>query len=177
MTSVIETARLILRQFTLHDVAALAAIYADPEGMQSKGGPRTYAAAQRTVEEALQDYATVGYGFWATQHKVDGILIGLCGLLNQTVDGKGEVEIAYTLARAYWGQGLATEAAQAIQAYGFAHLPVSRLISLITPTNVASQRVALKNGMVYEKTVEWRPGQHHQIYAVYGPPNTTIDRG
>lgn len=167
MTIIIETPRLILREFTLQDIDDLAVIYADPIGMQSKGGPRTYAAAQRTVKEAIQDYAVDGYGFWATQHKADQLLIGLCGLLNQIVVGKSEVEIAYTLARPYWGQGLATEAAQAIKAYGFAHLPVSRLISLISPTNVASQQVALKNGMVYEKTVEWRSGQQHQIYAVY----------
>ena len=50
-------------------------------------------------------------GLWATVHKPTGKFIGRCGLLPWTIDGVDEVEVAYMIAKEYWGQGLATEAA------------------------------------------------------------------
>jgi ribosomal-protein-alanine N-acetyltransferase len=61
------------------------------------------------------------------------------------------VEVAFALAKAYWGQGLATEAAQGIVQYGFEHLQLSRLICLIDHDNQASINVATKVGMTFEK--------------------------
>ena len=51
-------------------------------------------------------------GLWATIHKETGKFIGRCGLLPWTIEDQQEVEVAYTIARSYWGHGLATEAAQ-----------------------------------------------------------------
>jgi len=65
----------------------------------------------------------------------------------QEVDGVEEVEIGYHIRRDLWGQGLATEAAQACRDYGFSQLGFDKLISLINPANIASRRVAEKNGM------------------------------
>lgn len=135
---IIETPSLILREFEEADVSDLAAIYADPEGMRSKGGPRPYGYAEHTVREARRDYQTCGYGFWAAVLKQEGRLIGWCGLLDQTIQDKPVVEIAYNLAKEYWGRGLATEAARAIKEWGFRDLPVERLVSLISPDNIAS---------------------------------------
>ena len=61
--------------------------------------------------------------------------------------------MAYTIAREYWGQGLGTEAASGILQYGFEKLNLSRLICLIDPENIASQKVAEKIGMTLEKRV------------------------
>ena len=61
------------------------------------------------------------------------------------------MEVAYTIAQEYWGQGLATEAAQAILQYGFEKLKLSRLICVIEEGNIASQKVAEKIGMKFEK--------------------------
>ncbi|MFY9559737.1 MAG: GNAT family N-acetyltransferase [Terriglobales bacterium] len=74
-------------------------------------------------------------------------------------------EIGYHLRRDHWGQGLATEAARACREWGFAHLKVDRLISLIPPENTPSQRVAERNGMPIWKEVGWR-GLRHYVYAV-----------
>ena len=52
------------------------------------------------------------------------------------------------------GPGFATEAARAIRDYGFERLGFDRLISLVQPENVASQRVAIKNGMRHERDVK-----------------------
>jgi ribosomal-protein-alanine N-acetyltransferase len=90
-------------------------------------------------------------GLWATIHKESGKFIGRCGLLPWTIDGQDEVEVAYTIATAYQGQGLGTEAAQAILNYGFEVLRFPRLICLIDSDNIASQIVAQKIGMKFEK--------------------------
>jgi ribosomal-protein-alanine N-acetyltransferase len=70
------------------------------------------------------------------------------------------------LAKEYWGKGLATEAAIAIRNYGFDKLNFNRLISLIDHGNTASQRVALKNGMTYEKDITTY-GKIACIYAIH----------
>ena len=76
-----------------------------------------------------------------------------------------EVEIGYHTRSDLWEQGLATEAARACRNYGFARLPVERLISLIRPENLPSQRVAEKNGMTVWKEIQWR-GLPHLVYAI-----------
>jgi ribosomal-protein-alanine N-acetyltransferase len=62
--------------------------------------------------------------------------------------------VAFLLAKAYWGQGLATEAARGIVRYGFEELHLTRLICLIEQDNLASIRVAEKIGMAFEKEGE-----------------------
>jgi [ribosomal protein S5]-alanine N-acetyltransferase len=79
------------------------------------------------------------------------------------------VEVAYTIAREYWGQGLATEAAQAILQYGFEKLHLARLVSLIEPENIASQRVAGKIGMTFERRVDEGEYTPFFIYSIERP--------
>lgn len=153
---VIETPRLILRHLAEDDLGNLAKIYADPVVMKFFSGTHSYERTKQWVEEILNCYPQRGWGLWATIHQADNKFIGRCGLISQLVDGQPEVEIGYLLAREYWGRGLATEAATASRNYGFEQLGFNRLISLIDPGNVASQKVALKVGMTYEKdTAMW----------------------
>lgn len=162
---VAETPRLILRHLTWDDVDGLAAIYADPVVMKFFSRIPTYEDTQQQVERIISSYEKQGFGLWATIHKVDNQLIGRCGLISQEVDGQQEVEIGYLLTKEYWGQGLATEAARAIRDYGFEHIGCNRLISLIAPGNIASQKVALKNGLTYEKETIWRE-KTIRVYAI-----------
>jgi RimJ/RimL family protein N-acetyltransferase len=99
----------------------------------------------------MQGYADRGFGLWALVLKENGEVIGDCGLVVQQIEGVGEVEIGYHVRRDLWGQGFATEAAQACREYGFHQLGRDRLISLIHPANRASRRVAEKNGMTLTK--------------------------
>jgi RimJ/RimL family protein N-acetyltransferase len=92
-------------------------------------------------------------------------------LLPWTIEGRSEVEVAYLLAKEYWGQGLATEAALAIVEYGFEQLGLSRLICLIVPENQASQKVAGRIGMRFEKQIEESFGPAF-VYAISKPEAT-----
>lgn len=152
-TIILETNRLILRRQVIEDLDDLWSLYCDPEITKYiPDAPRSRQEAQEELEWHMHGHPqNPQLGLWAAIHKDTGKFIGRCGLLPWTIDGQNEVEIAYTISRAYWGQGLATEAAQGILQYGFDELLLNRLICLIDPENNASRRVAEKIGMSFEK--------------------------
>ena len=83
--------------------------------------------------------------------KESGRLIGHCGLLVQIVDGIPELEIAYSLLPEFWNKGYAIEAAMKCRDFAFANNFSDSLISIISLTNIPSEKVALKNGMHIDK--------------------------
>lgn len=151
----LETERLIMREMTLADREGLLAIFSDAEMMRFYPKPFDRQRTAAWIEWNLRNYAEYGFGLWALILKQNGELIGDCGLIIQDVDGRQETEIGYHVRRDLWGQGFATEAAQTCRNYGF-QLGRNRLISLIHPDNVASRRVAEKNGMSLVKQTLWR---------------------
>ena len=153
MSIILETPRLTLRHQFIEDLDDLWALYCDPNITKYiPDAPRSRAEAQEELEWHMHGHPRrPELGLWAAIHKETGKFIGRCGLLPWNIDGQEEVEVAYTLAEAYQGQGLGTEAAQAILQYGFQKLNLSRLICLIDSENIASQKVAEKIGMTFEK--------------------------
>jgi ribosomal-protein-alanine N-acetyltransferase len=152
---ILETERLILRHLTLDDLDDLWALYRDPDVTRFiPDAPRTRAEAQEELGWFQHGHPQhPQLGLWATVYKSTGQFIGRCGLIPWTLDGRPEVEVAYALARAYWGQGLATEAARALAQYAFERLGLTRLICLVDGDNQASLRVARKLGMGLEKEI------------------------
>jgi ribosomal-protein-alanine N-acetyltransferase len=150
---ILETERLILRRQVIEDLDDLWALYCNPEITKYiPDAPRSREEANEELEWHMNGHPrNPELGLWATIHKETGQLIGRCGLLPWTIDGQDEVEVAYMIAQDYWGQGLATEAARAILNYGFEHLNLPRLISRIDSENIASQKVAEKIGMTFER--------------------------
>lgn len=166
---ILGTGRLTLRVFRPEDIEDFAQIEADPEVMRFyASGPRTREVAEHGVRYFIRTQQERGFSPWAAIHKPDRRFLGFCGLMPQVVGGRDEVEIGYKFARAFWGQGLATEAACAVRVWGFAHLDVPRLVSIIDPGNAASIRVAEKNGMVYERDIAY-DGKPCRLYAVDRP--------
>jgi RimJ/RimL family protein N-acetyltransferase len=153
MTIILETPRLILRHLVISDLDDLWALYCNPNITRYiPDAPRTRAEAQEELEWHMHGHPKHhALGLWATLHKEMGKFIGRCGLLPWTIDDQQEVEVAYTIAQEYWGQGLGSEAALGILHYGFGTLDLNRLICVIDPENIASQRVAEKIGMAFEK--------------------------
>src|SRR5512138_595548 len=130
---ILETKRLILRHQVIEDLDDLWALYCNPEITKYiPDAPRSREEAREELEWHMHGHPRFPeLGLWATIYKETGKFIGRCGLLPWTIDGQPEVEVAYTIAQEYWGQGLATEAAQAILQYGFEKLNLARLISRI----------------------------------------------
>jgi ribosomal-protein-alanine N-acetyltransferase len=150
---ILETKRLLLRQLSPDDLDALFALYRDPEvRLYFPEGTLTLEETREELEWFLNGHPEhPELGLWATIHKETGRFIGRCGLLPWTIDGRLEVEVAYMINKAFWRQGLGTEAAQGILDYGFEKLGLSRLICLIDHDNRASIRVAENIGMAFER--------------------------
>ena len=110
--------------------------------------PFDRAGVEEWIARNQRRYLNDETGLWAMVEKSTGELIGDCGITKQEVDGELLYEIGYHLRRDQWGQGFATEAAQACKAWGFANLSADRIISLIRPENLPSRRVAERNGML-----------------------------
>jgi ribosomal-protein-alanine N-acetyltransferase len=161
---ILQTQRLSLREFESEDLDALVTILSDPETMRYYPAPVDRVGVADWIQRNRARYANDGYGLWAMILASTGELIGDCGLVRQRVDGMDEIEIGYHVRRDLWGQGYASEAACACRDYGFAKLEVDRLISLIRPENLASRRVAEKNGMTIWKEVT-RANLLHYVYA------------
>ena len=167
---ILETPRLLLRRPRIQDLDDLWALYLDPDVTKYiPDAPKTREEARQELEWFIDGHPRhPELGLWATVLKENGRFIGRCGLLPWLIDGHEEVELAYAIAREYWGRGLASEAAAAILTYGWERLGLSRLICLIEPGNVASQKVAEKLGMRLEKTVHGIEGDGipTMIYAI-----------
>jgi ribosomal-protein-alanine N-acetyltransferase len=149
---ILETERISFRRLSMDDLDNLFTLYHSPDVRRyySEGIPN-YEETRRELEWIVDEcYPKYGFGMWATIYKETGKFIGRCGLCPMDIEGKEEIEVAYMLSREYWGQGLATEAAQAILRYGFEQVGLTRLISVINPDNIASARVAEKIGMRLE---------------------------
>jgi ribosomal-protein-alanine N-acetyltransferase len=119
------------------------------------------------VEVTERNYATRGYGMTALVLKESGEVVGFCGLVHP--GGQPECEIKYALRRAFWGQGLATEAVRAMLAYGARTHGLSRVIATIYPENTASARVLAKAGMQEVETRQNDDGTFTKVFA-WQPP-------
>jgi len=102
-------------------------------------------------EKILSRYKTDGYSFWAVIRKTDNEFLGICGILNQKIDGQVESEIGYRLLDTFWCNGYGTEAAKGCIDYAKDKLSKKSVISLIRSVNIPSIRVAEKNGFLFEK--------------------------
>ena len=120
----------------------------------------------RVYRRMMKMYEEQGYGFWAAVLAETGDFAGLCGLLDQQVESRYELEVGYHLLHEYRGRGLATEVARAAMEYAFQTLGKSRLISLILPDNAASIGVAGKNGLVLERDAVFR-GLDVSVFAIH----------
>jgi RimJ/RimL family protein N-acetyltransferase len=127
--------------------------------------PPAYERVRHLVQEQLDHWREHGYGWWAVEvRRPEGVarragnrlrpgtFIGWAGL--QYLPETDETEVGYLLDKAYWGQGLATEAARASVRFGFEHLELPEIVGIVHPDNVASQRVLEKAGLsCVERTV------------------------
>jgi ribosomal-protein-alanine N-acetyltransferase len=165
MKTILETARLALREMSLDDLDFVAAMLGHPEVMRFY--PKIYSRdeAREWVERQLARYARDGHGLWLVEDRATTEPVGQVGLLMQLVDGVEEPEIGYLIHRPFWRRGLATEAALGVRAWAFETQGHERVISLIRPENLPSQGVARKLGMAPEKRAQ-HFGMEHIVFAV-----------
>jgi ribosomal-protein-alanine N-acetyltransferase len=99
----------------------------------------------KIIEQQLTHWEEHGFGRWAVVPHGSTELIGWNGL--QHLPETDEVEVGYLLGKQFWGKGYATEGARVGLDYGFKTLKLERIVGIVHPENVASQRVLEKLGM------------------------------
>jgi RimJ/RimL family protein N-acetyltransferase len=162
----LETERLVLRLPRLEDAPAVAELLGDAEVMRFLGGETVPPGdVPFVVQKWIGRWELNDVGPFVLERREDGCVVGRCGLLvwdtrtwtHCALAEAGEhaqPEIGWALARSQWGNGYATEAAAAVRDWARRERGFERLISLIAPANVASQRVAERLGATPAGTVD-----------------------
>jgi RimJ/RimL family protein N-acetyltransferase len=143
MAHSLRTARLLLRPWRDEDVAAFEELNADPEVMEFLRVLPDWA------DQARAHWETHGFGQWVVEIPGSTSFIGVVGLssISYPAHFTPAVEIAWRLARAYWGRGYATEAAREALDYGFEKLGLTEIVATTVPANRRSRQVMERLGM------------------------------
>jgi RimJ/RimL family protein N-acetyltransferase len=150
---VLETERLILREWREEDFEPYAALCADPVVMRFLGGkPLNRHDAWRNMASMIGHWHLRGFGLFVVEEKASGRFAGRIGFLQP--EGWPGFEVGWTLGREFWGNGYATEGGRRCIDYAFDELDRDHVISLIHPDNAASIRVAERLGERHEGEAE-----------------------
>ena len=98
--------------------------------------------------------------------KKSNLLVGQCGLLMQSIQNVDRLEIGYSILPEYWYKGYATESAIKCKNYAFENNLSDSLISMVHVENIGSEKVALKNGMIFEQKIDAYQGSPMNIFRI-----------
>lgn len=175
----LDTQRLRLRQWQDSDLPAFAALNADAEVMRHFPKCLSRAESDAGALRARQHIEEYGWGFCACELKSTGEFIGFVGIthIKPHLPCAPGVEIGWRLARHFWRQGYAAEAALACLHFAFQQLQLAEVLAFTTRCNLASQGVMTKIGMhntgrdfLHPDLPTDSPLQHHLLYAINASP-------
>jgi RimJ/RimL family protein N-acetyltransferase len=149
MSTTLSSERLILRPWREDDLDALAQLCADPEVMAHFPATLDRAGSAELLGRLMVHQAEHGFTFWALQRREDGAFVGFTGLarVGFAAPFVPAVEIGWRLARSYWGQGYALEAARRALQFAFEDLQLDEVVSFTVPANQRSWGVMQRLGM------------------------------
>jgi RimJ/RimL family protein N-acetyltransferase len=154
----IETARLLLRDWTLADVEPFLRLNTEPV-MRWLGGVRSREAIEAAVTERFMPWQQArGFTFWVVQRKDGGDMLGFCGLKIADDEGspvEGELEIGWRLREDAWGQGYAKEAARASLDHAFGPLAAGQVVALTVEGNRPSWGLMERLGMTRRPDLDY----------------------
>jgi RimJ/RimL family protein N-acetyltransferase len=172
-----RTDRLVLRAFTDDDRAPFAALSADPVVMEHFPAPLSRRDSDAFVDRVQQTWRRRGWGLWAVERRDSGEFIGYTGLwpVPDDLPVDAEVEVGWRLAATHWGQGFATEAAQAALRYA-TELALPEVVSFTAVGNLRSQAVMRRLGMSpagefeHPRVPVGHPVRRHVLYRLPDAP-------
>jgi RimJ/RimL family protein N-acetyltransferase len=156
MKTVLETKRLLLREFTLEDTIFIVQLLNTPGWLQFIGDRNVKNEAQALAyleNGPLKSYRDNGYGLYAVALKNSKALIGMCGILRR--DTLEYPDIGFAFLPDYMGKGYAFEAASATIAYAHQNLQLPTICAITDPANEASIRLLEKIGMSFIKSFRY----------------------
>lgn len=162
---IIETERLLLREYTMDDLDNIYKILSCPITMSHYIKPYDYEGAKRWINWCINSYKENGFGLWAMILKETNTFIGDCGLSLQNIDGDICPEIGYHIYKDYWRNGYGKEAANAVKEWALKNTNYNTLYSYMTTDNIASYKTAESIGM--KRIKEYRDDcEELAVYAI-----------
>jgi RimJ/RimL family protein N-acetyltransferase len=174
----LRTPRLLLRPWRDEDVAAFAELSADPAVMEYLRPLPDRASGEAWAARARAHWQQHRFGQWVVELPEEARFIGVVGLSTVTFAAPftPAVDIAWRLARAYWGRGYATEAAGAALDHGFEMLGLAEIVAFTVPANQRSRRVMERLGMMRDQAGDFDhpslpegPLKRHVLYRLRNP--------
>ncbi len=157
-----ETARLKFRKLEHSDFDCWLELFKDEE-VTALLAMSEYKTAQERCEKwfewTFNRYEKDLGGQNVLVSKQSNEMIGQCGLLVREIDNEFELEVAYSILPAYRQHGYAIEAAKKCRDFAFENNLHDRVVSIITPDNFNSKKVAMKNGMKFNRQVDYNQRQ------------------
>jgi RimJ/RimL family protein N-acetyltransferase len=169
----LRTSRLLLRRWRDEDIAAFVEMSSDPVVMEYLPP-----ADEAWVVRTRAHWDEHGFGQWVVEIPAAASFIGVVGLsvVSYEASFTPAVDVAWRLARAYWGRGYAAEAAKAAIDYGFRELGLPEIVALTVPANQGSRRVMERLGMTRAPEDDFDhsrlpegPLRHHVLYRLRNP--------
>ena len=154
----IETERLILRDWSEGDIGPFMDHTNTPAVMRWLGGVRSEAEQQQAIGRIMGWQKERGFTFWAVERKADGELLGFCGLKIADTPGspiEGMHEIGWRLREDVWGQGYAREAATASLDFAFDTLGAERVVAITFAPNEPSWGLMERLGMTRRPELDY----------------------
>jgi ribosomal-protein-alanine N-acetyltransferase len=154
MNIIVQTPRLIVREFCPKEEILLVNLYKD-ERVTRYVTKRSEDETLKQFTEALAGYkSSPGLGRWGVFNPIDDEFIGVC-ILKPADSDPTRIELGYVLNPKYWGAGIATELSKALVFYGFEDIGLTEICACTHPENIASQNVLQKAGLVRDGNIFW----------------------
>jgi RimJ/RimL family protein N-acetyltransferase len=176
MTTTLTSERLILRPWCAEDLDSLAALCADAEVMEHFPATLDRAGSAELLGKLMAHQAEHGFTFWCLQRCGDGAFVGFTGLARVGFDAPfvPAVEIGWRLARPFWGQGYALEAATRSLDFAFDELGLAQVVAFTTPSNHRSWGLMQRLGMRHDGAGDFEhprlpvghPLRRHLLYRI-----------
>lgn len=156
MKEILETERLILRQFTLDDAAFILELLNTPTWLQFIGDRNVHSiedAEKYLLNGSMKSYAENGFGFYAVVAKENGKTIGMCGLIKR--DTLPDIDIGFAFLPNLISKGFGFEIASATLDYALNVLKIKRIVAIVNPENEKSIGLIRKIGMQFESMIQF----------------------
>jgi ribosomal-protein-alanine N-acetyltransferase len=162
----LETDRMVCERIQLDQAAEHLRLLLDPR-VSATLWPRRELPSEADVLDGLlakvEHWERHGFGMWLLRDRETGEMIGRGGLQYTYTAGLNDVEAGWAVVPERWGQGFATELAQASVEVAFEQLDLLEIVAFALPTNIASRRVMEKAGFLFERDIV-HAGLPHVLY-------------
>lgn len=164
MNYILETERLKLREFGLHDASFIVGLMNSPGWLQFIGDRniRSEEGAMAYLKSGpIKSYADNGFGLWLVERKATGNAIGMCGILKR--DNLANPDIGFAFLSEYAGHGYASEVAGATLRYAFEILKLPAIAAITKPDNHKSIKLLEAIGLKLQTRIAGSNQDEHLL--------------